>query len=119
MNEKRSYPRLSREWEIEFQMPVSKSSQPILFKSGIRDLGMGGFSFRSGFACPPEALFHFVLTPKDSLKPMVGVAQIAWTRGQEGVYDSGAHFVWVSWEGMDPQTAIGQYVVDHISKKPS
>lgn len=119
MIEKRSFPRLPRDWEIEYQVSKSKSVQPILIKGGIRDLGGGGFSFRSELACPSEALFQFAIKPTDRFKPMVGVARIAWTRGQEGFYESGAQFVWVSWKGMDAQTAIAHYVLDKMFKRPS
>ncbi len=119
MIEKRSYPRLAREWGIECLMSTSEFSEPIHIKGGIRDLSMGGFSFKSETACPPEALFHFTIFPTDTFKPMVGVAQIAWTRAREGFQESGAHFVWIGWQGVEPQTAIGQYVVDHLSKNPS
>lgn len=119
MIEKRSFPRLVRDWEIDYMMPESETSLPILIKSSICDLSMGGFSFRSESALPPETLLHFAINPMDSLKPMFGVARIAWTRGQEGFYESGAHFVWVNWKGTGPQTAIGQYVVDNLSKTPS
>ena len=115
MGEKRSFSRLARDWEIEYLMSETEASQPILFKSGICDLSMGGFSFRSESALPPKALLQFAINPPDSLKPMVGVARIAWTRDQDGIYESGAQFVWVSWKGADPQTAIGQYVADNLS----
>jgi hypothetical protein len=52
------------------------------------------------------------------LKPIVGVARITWTRDQKGFYESGARFVWVSWKGIDAQTAIAQYVLDSMAKKP-
>jgi hypothetical protein len=119
MSDKRSFPRLAQDWEIEWSLSKSESLQPVLIKSVIRDLSMGGFRFKSESACPPKSLLHFAINPKESLKPMVGVARIAWTRDQNGIYENGAQFIWVSWKGMDPQTAIGQYVVDHISEKPS
>jgi len=119
MIEKRSFPRLPRNWEIEYQISNSTTAQPTLVKGGINDLSGGGFSFRSESAFPAGALFQFLIKPKYSLKPMVGVARIAWSRGQEGFYESGAQFVWVSWKDMDAQTAIAQYVLDHQSAKPS
>jgi hypothetical protein len=118
MVEKRSFARLLLDWEIEFQMSKSESAQPIPIKGGIRDISAGGFSFRSESAYLPEALFKFAIKPKDSLKPMVGVARIAWIRGQEGSYESGARFVWLSWKDMDPQTAIAQFVLDLMVKRP-
>ena len=119
MIEKRAFPRLPRDWEIECQISKSPTSQPVLIKGEIRDLSTGGFSFRSESACPPGALLQFAINPTDDFKPMVGVARMAWTRGQEGGYECGAKFVWVDWRGVDPQTTIGQYVLDNISKKPS
>jgi hypothetical protein len=119
MIEKRSFPRLPRDWEIEFQMPKPELEQPILTKGGIGDLGAGGFSFKSASACPPAALFQFAIQPTDNFKPMVGVAKVAWSRGQEGCYESGAQFVWVRWRGMDAQTVIAHYVLENMFKRPS
>lgn len=119
MIEKRSFPRLRRDWELEFQVSESKSVQPVSLKGGIRDFGAGGFSFRSESASPPDALLQFDIRPTDRFKPMVGVARVAWTRGQEGSYESGAQFVWVGWKDMDALTAIAQYVRDMGSKQPS
>jgi hypothetical protein len=119
MNDKRAFPRLYRDWGIEFQMSESKSVQTVPIKGGIRDLSAGGFSFRSELASPPDALLHFAIQPTDRFKPIVGVARIAWTRGQEGAYESGAQFVWVGWKDMDALTAIAQYVRDMGSKQPS
>lgn len=119
MIEKRSFPRLGRDWEIEYQVSAPKAVQSIPIKGGIRDLGAGGFSFRSELASPPGALLQFAIQPTDHFKPMVGVARIAWTRGQEGSYESGAQFVWVGWKDMDAQTAIAHYVLDKGSKRPS
>jgi len=119
MIEKRLFPRLPRDWEIECQVSESKSVQPILIKGGICDLGGGGFSFRSELACPPEALLQFAIKPTGRFKPIVGVARVAWTRGQEGFYDSGVQFVWVGWQDLDAQTAIAQYVLDEMHDGPS
>jgi hypothetical protein len=119
MREQRTFPRLDRDWEIEYQELKLESSHPILIKSEISDFGAGGFSFRSGSAFPSKGLFQFAIKPTDDFKPMVGVARIAWTRGQEGFYESGAQFVWVNWKGMDVQTAIANYVLDNISQKSS
>jgi len=119
MIEKRSFPRLRRDWEIEYQVSESKSVQTVPIKGGIRDLGAGGFSFRSESASPPNALLQFAILPTDLFKPIVGVARIAWTRGQKGSYESGAQFVWVGWKDMDALTSIAQYVRDMGSKQPS
>jgi hypothetical protein len=119
MIEKRSFPRLPLNWEIEYQITKPASSRPILVKGGINDLGGGGFSFRSEAAYPAGALFQFAIKPAADLKPMVGVARVAWVRGLEGSYESGARFVWVNWKDMDAQTAVAQYVLDHQSTKPS
>lgn len=119
MIEKRSFPRLRRDWKIEYRVSESESVQPIAIKGGIRDFGAGGFSFRSESASPPGALLQFDIHPTDSFKPMIGVARLAWTRGKQGSYESGAQFVWVGWKDMDAQTAIAQYVLDMMSKKPS
>ena len=119
MIEKRSFPRLPRDWEIEYRVSKSKSVQPILIKGGMRDLGAGGFSFRSELACPPEALIQFTIKPTDYFKPIIGVARTSWTRGQEGFYESGAQFVWISWKGLDARTAIARYVLDKMHTSTS
>jgi hypothetical protein len=118
MLEKRSFARLARDWEIEFQVSKPESEQPNLTKGGIRDLSAGGFSFKSASNGPPETLFQFAIKPTDNFRPMVGVARVAWARGQAGSYECGAQFVWVRWVGMDAQTAIGQYVSDKMSERP-
>ena len=120
MIEKRSFPRLRRKWEIEYQVPESMSVQPVPIKGGIRDLGAGGFSFTSESASPPGSLLRFTIQPTDSFKPMIGVARLAWTRGEEGSFESGAHFIWVGWKDiLDAQSAIAQYVHDMGPKRPS
>lgn len=119
MTDKRSFPRLSRDWDIEYQMSDSESVQPILVKSGIRDFSGGGFSFRSESACPLKVLFKFSIKGKGGFMPVVGVARIAWARGHEGLYENGAQFVWVKLKDMDAQTAIAQYVLDHMFNGPS
>jgi hypothetical protein len=119
MTEKRRFPRLSRNWGIECQVSKSPDSQPVLVKGEIRDLSMYGFSFKSHWACEPDAVLHFEINPTDDFQPMVGVAQISWTRGQAGGYESGAKFVWVNWKGVEPQIALGQYINDNLSKRPS
>ena len=119
MIENRSFPRLPRDWEIEYHMSKSESVEPILIKGGMRDIGGGGFSFRTEIACQPEDLFQFAIKPTDDFKPLIGVARITWTRGQEGFYENGAQFVWVNWKGMDAQTAIAHYVLDNMFKRPS
>jgi len=106
MIERRAFPRLARDWEIEFQMSKPESDQSNLLNGGLHDLGAGGFSFDSATACPPETLFQFAIKPKDNFKPMVGVARVAWTRGREGFHENGAQFIWVRWIGMDPQTMV-------------
>jgi hypothetical protein len=118
MIEKRSFPRLPRDWEIEGQASESTLAQPILIKGEIRDLSGAGFSFRSGLACSPKALVHFTIKPTDRLRPMVGVARVAWTRKQDGFYDSGAQFVWVRWQDSEVQSTIAQYVVDEMRERP-
>ena len=119
MIEKRTFPRLPRDWEIECRVSKSNLVQPILIKGGMRDLSGGGFSFRSELACPPQALIQFTIKPTDHFKPMIGVARASWTRGQEGLYESGAQFVWVSWKGMDARTAIVRYVLEKMNKLPA
>jgi hypothetical protein len=113
------FPRLSRNWGIECQMAKSPDSQPVLVKGEIRDLSMGGFSFMSNWVCNAETFFPFAINPTEDFKPMVGVAQISWTRESEGMYESGAKFVWVDWKGVDPQIALGQYIADNLSKSQS
>jgi hypothetical protein len=116
MNEKRMFPRLSRNWGVECQMSKSLDAQPVLVKGEIRDLSMGGFSFKSNWVSASDAFFPFAINPTDDFKPMVGVAQISWTRGIEGGCESGAKFVWVDWKGIEPQIALGQYIADNLSK---
>jgi hypothetical protein len=119
MSEKRLFPRLSRDWDIDFQMTLSNKSGKALKRGSLCDLGGGGFCFRSDAPCSPGSFFHFVIRPADSLKPMTGVALTAWTRSREDAFEIGARFVWVNWKGMDTQTAIAQYVSDSLSQKPS
>jgi len=119
MSDKRSFPRLVRDWEIEYFASNSESVQSTPIKGGIRDLSAGGFSFRSESACPPGALLQFAINPTDSFKPMVGVARIAWIRGLKGCYESGARFIWIKWKDQDPQSAIAQYILDNMSLTPS
>jgi hypothetical protein len=119
MIDKRTFPRLSRDWDIEYQMSNAESIQPIQIKGGIRDLSGGGFSFKSESVCPPATLLQFTIMPTDSFNPVVGVARIAWTRAREGFYENGAQFVWVRWKAMETQTAIANYVLDNMSKRPS
>jgi hypothetical protein len=115
MIEKRSFPRLPRDWEIEYQISKTGPVESNPIKGDIRDLGEGGFSFSSDSVCPPEVLIQFAIKPTDSFKPIVGVARIVWARGQESFYENGAQFVWVSWKGQDAQAAIAHYVVEHVS----
>jgi hypothetical protein len=119
MIEKRAFPRLSRDWEIDYQIYESQSSQPIRVKGEFRDLSRGGFCFRTEWSCPPGSFFPFAITPKDDFKPLIGVARIAWTRDMDSCFECGAAFAWVNWRDIDPQTAIGEYIVDQLAKKQS
>jgi len=119
MIEKRTFPRLPRDWEINLQIADSPETQPVLIKGGMSDVSMGGFSFKSEWAGQAGTLIPFAINPKDDFRPMVGVARIAWARGQAGSCECGATFVWVDWTGIDPQAAIGEYILDQMTKKPA
>lgn len=117
MTEKRQFLRLPREWEVEYQIPAAGFPAPLSSKGVLRDLGAGGFRFSNASDCPANALIQFAIKPNSSLKPMVGVARIAWTRERQGKREYGAQFIWVIWKGEDAQKAIDQYVFDHLTGK--
>jgi len=117
MRNKRIFPRLKRDWDIEFQIFKNDRAEPALNTSGFLDIGGGGFCFKSDSPLDVETLIQFAIKIKEDLKPIIGVAKTVWSQAFGGSFKNGANFVWVSWKGVAAQSAIAEYVKDRLGGK--
>ena len=119
MKNKRVLPRMKKDWDIEYQIFKNEVAEPALNRSGIVDVGGGGFCFKSDAPLGAETLIQFAIKLKEDLKPIIGVAKTVWSQAFGGSFKNGVNFVWVSWKGVTAQSAIAEYVKDRLGDKPT
>ena len=113
MRNKRVFPRLKRDWDVEYQIFKNDLAEPALNMSALFDVGGGGFCFKSDSPLGAESLIQFAIKSKEDLKPIIGVAKTVWSQAFGGSFKNGANFIWVSWKGVAAQSAIAAYVHEH------
>ena len=113
MRKNREFPRLKRDWDIEYQIFRKDRTEPALNTSGLLDVGGGGFCFKSDSPLGAETLIQFAIKLKEDLKPIIGVAKTVWSQAFGGSFKNGVNFVWVSWKGVSAEAAIAAYVREH------
>jgi hypothetical protein len=114
MKNKRDFPRLKRDWDIEYQISNNDLTKKAPNMSGIIDVGAGGFCFKSDSPLSAETPIQFALKLKDDLTPIIGVAKTVWSQAFGGSFKNGVSFVWVNWKGRPAQSAIAEYVTAEL-----
>ncbi len=117
MRNKRVFPRLKRDWEIEYQIFKNDRTEPALNTSRLLDVGGGGFCFKSDSPMGVETSIQFAIKMKEDIKPIIGVVKTIWSQALNGSFKNGVNFVWVNWKGVAAQYAIAEYVKDHLADK--
>lgn len=118
MKDKRAFPRLKMDCDIEYQIYKQEQLKPALDTQGLLDLGGGGFSFKTGSLLGANALIQFAIRLKEDRNPIIGVAKTVWSQAFENSFKNGMNFVWVSWKGKAAQNMIAEYVEVHLGDKP-
>jgi hypothetical protein len=117
MKDKRAFPRMKRDWGVEYRVFKDAKAEPAVITSGIIDVGGGGFCLESEAPLEMERLIQFDIKPKDDPKPIIGVAKTVWSRAFDSSFRNGVNFVWASWKGVAAQRMIADYVEDHFIEK--
>jgi hypothetical protein len=116
MKDTRVFPRLKSDWGIEYRVFKDAQVEPAVIRSGIIDVGGGGFCFESEAPLGREILIQFAIKPKNDSKPIIGVAKTVWSRAFNGSFKNGVSFVWASWKGVTAQGLIADYVEGGLLK---
>lgn len=116
MLDKRKFPRLDEEWNLEYRTITSEEFETTPISSLSVNISGGGICFYAEEEIPKETMLALELKSTAFSSSIIALAKTVWCnkKKMKKRYEVGAEFWWIGWKNNDAQRELAEYISQKI-----